>query len=759
MRGSVPGGRVGIWVALATSLLAATLFVALKVTAPSDGGRVAFYDHAWTAAGVQIDPIDAPQPDLRGGDQVRAIDGRSMEGWADAVLDPTATRPAGHGPHSYEVERSGHVMPIGVTWSPPGVGAAIAEGWGVVVLSIGLAAIAGFVLARRPAEPAAAALVLVACGVAGSSVPWFIGTTTSDVALGGPFLFHALLTAVLYMVTWPAAVHLAMVFPSRPVAVARRPWVAWLPYPIAFGAYVLALAAARLATPSTLEWIGTWPRIQLAVVVPCLAVWLALAAYSVVRPADERARRRSRWALFGATTSAVLGLALFQIPELVLGQSLVPASWIGLIALPLPLGLAVGILRDRLFDIDAALNRTMVYGGLTLAVLAAYFAAVYALTAMAGHDPGFAGTLLATGLVALLVLPVRDVLQRGVNRLMYGERNEPWRAMRRLGQRLEFAAEPDRAFPAIVETVADALRLPYVSLEVHDEDGSLVEVAARGERPAEVVTVPITHGAEPVGRLVLGVRSGERGFRKDELGLVEDLGRQAGTAVRAMRLRDDLVRSRERLVLAREEERRRLRRDLHDGLGPTLAAIGMRAEASSAVLASDPAAARRQLEALGAEVREALADVRRLVDGLRPPALDELGLAGAIGQQAARLDRGDDDGTRSSSTRVVVEPADLPELPAAVEVAAYRIAVEAMTNAVRHAGASACRIALRADSQLTIEVTDDGRGLPEVPRRGTGLESMQERAAEVGGEVAVERRPEGGTRVLATLPLGRAASP
>ena len=323
-----------------------------------------------------------------------------------------------------------------------------------------------------------------------------------------------------------------------------------------------------------------------------------------------------------------------------------PATWVGLIALPLPLGLAIGILHDRLFDIDTALNRTMVYGGLTLAVLAAYFTAVYALTAMAGHDPGFAGTLLATGLVALLVLPLRDVLQRAVNRLMYGERNEPWRAMRRLGQRLEFAAEPDRAFPAIVETVADALRLPYVRLEVIDEAGNLVEAAVRGDPQPEVISVPIAHGAEPVGRLVLGVRSGERGFRKDELGLLEDLGRQAGTAVRAMRLRDDLVHSRERLVLAREEERRRLRRDLHDGLGPTLAAIGMRAEASSAVLATDPEAARRQLDALGEEVREALADVRRLVEGLRPPALDELGLAGAIGQQAARLDRGGDDGAR-----------------------------------------------------------------------------------------------------------------
>jgi signal transduction histidine kinase len=209
--------------------------------------------------------------------------------------------------------------------------------------------------------------------------------------------------------------------------------------------------------------------------------------------------------------------------------------------------------------------------------------------------------------------------------------------------------------------------------------------------------------------------------------------------------------------VAREEERRRLRRDLHDGLGPTLAAIGMRAEAAAAVTTDDPEAGRRQLDALGDEIRVALADVRRLVDGLRPPALDELGLLGAIGQQAARLDGGEAREPGAAAIRVESVPVPLPDLPAAVEVAAYRISVEAMTNAIRHAGARLCRVRLEVGSQLTIEVTDDGRGLPAAPRAGTGLESMRERAAELGGEVTIERRPEGGTRVVARLPIGRAA--
>ena len=177
-------------------------------------------------------------------------------------------------------------------------------------------------------------------------------------------------------------------------------------------------------------------------------------------------------------------------------------------------------------------------------------------------------------------------------------------------------------------------------------------VAERGDAPETVEAVALVHGGEPVGRLLLGVRAGERGFRPSELTLLHDLARQAGAAIHAQRLRDDLARSRERLVVAREEERRRLRRDLHDGLGPTLAAIGMRAEAAAATLDDGSGASHRQLEALNEEVRTALADVRRLVDGLRPPALDELGLVGAIGQQAARLDGGPDREPGVTSIRV-----------------------------------------------------------------------------------------------------------
>jgi signal transduction histidine kinase len=155
-------------------------------------------------------------------------------------------------------------------------------------------------------------------------------------------------------------------------------------------------------------------------------------------------------------------------------------------------------------------------------------------------------------------------------------------------------------------------------------------------------------------------------------------------------------------------------------------------------------------------VRSALADIRRLVDGLRPPALDELGLLGAIEQQARRLEAGGSDGLTEIAVRG--DPTPLPELPAAVEVAAYRIAVEALTNAVRHADASACRVELAADdgSTLRVQITDDGHGLPSEVVPGVGLESIRVRAEELGGSLELGRETGGGTRVVALLPIAAA---
>jgi signal transduction histidine kinase len=244
--------------------------------------------------------------------------------------------------------------------------------------------------------------------------------------------------------------------------------------------------------------------------------------------------------------------------------------------------------------------------------------------------------------------------------------------------------------------------------------------------------------------------------------LLEDLAHQIGASAHAalmtdeaLRLSADLQRSRERLVEAREEERRRLRRDLHDGLGPQLSSQALTIDAVRALMRGDPDAAEELLLDLKAQAQDAVTDIRRLVYGLRPPALDDLGLLGALRESAAQY------GAKGLSVSVET-PQSLPPLSAAVEVATYRIAQEAMTNVARHAGAKTCTVALAIDEAgvLSLEVRDDGRGIPEpqahsAVRAGVGLTSMRERATELGGSLVVEPLPEGGTRVRARLPLPR----
>jgi signal transduction histidine kinase len=259
--------------------------------------------------------------------------------------------------------------------------------------------------------------------------------------------------------------------------------------------------------------------------------------------------------------------------------------------------------------------------------------------------------------------------------------------------------------------------------------------------------LPLTYGSETVGRLVLGPRSPGETFTTSDLRALEDLARQVGVTAHAVRLTADLQRSRERLVTAREEELRRLRRELHDGIGPQLAALTLKLESARNKLAHNPAAD-ALLSDLAARARSAVVDVRRSVHALRPPARDELGLVPALRETAAQYDQG--------GLRISVEaPEDLPPLPAAVEVAAYHIAQEAMTNVVRHAGANTCVVRLDLDDEaglLRLQVEDDGRGISTERGTGVGLSSMRERAEELGGTCEIEPVATGGTRVRVELP-------
>lgn len=432
----------------------------------------------------------------------------------------------------------------------------------------------------------------------------------------------------------------------------------------------------------------------------------------------------------------------------------------------LPLSLTAIVLRYRLWEIDLVINRSLVYGGLTAVVVLLYGLAVGGLGLMLGAQSGVAVAVAATVLVAMLFQPLPAWLQRGVNRLMYGERDDPIAVLTRLGLQLEAAVTPDALLPAVVETVAQAMRLPYVAIVAGEEGQSKVlaqypaqpwpESVAWREglspqvgsslAPAAVASFSLTSQGLPVGRLVVAPCAPGQSFSLADRRLLTSVAQRAGAAVETVRLAADLQHARERLVLAREEERRRLRRDLHDGLGPQLATLTLQLDAARNLLDSNPQQAGQVLAEIKAQTQAAIAYIRRLVYELRPPVLDQLGLVSALHEQAARA-------ASDNLTVQVMAPDDLPPLPAAVEVAAYRIVAEALTNVVRHSQARRGVVWLCPDDALYVAVDDDGIGLPDQLRSGVGLASMRERAEELGGALRVERRPEGGTRVMARLPL------
>lgn len=423
-----------------------------------------------------------------------------------------------------------------------------------------------------------------------------------------------------------------------------------------------------------------------------------------------------------------------------------------------PVFTGVAVLRHRLYDIDLVINRTLLYGALSVCVVALYVGLVAGVGALfqAGTRSNLLLSLVVTGLIAALFQPLRSRLQRGVDRLMYGQRRDPYGALSRLGERLEATLAPDEVMLTVVETVAQAMRSPHAAI-VLDGEGGPETAASHGSPRGEPTAVPLVHGDRRLGSLVVcPPPSGER-FSPADHRLLKDLARQAGAAVHAVGLTRDLRRSRERLVAAREEERRRLRRDLHDGLGPTLAGLTFGLEAARRMVDGSPDAAGGLLSRLEVQAQEAVVNVRRVVNGLRPPALDDLGLVPAVRQQAEAygMVEGTAAGRRAGPRLFVEAPEQLPALPAATEVALYRIAQEALTNVAKHARAGSCRVRLRVPGGglVELEVSDDGRGIGARAGNGMGLLSMRERAEELGGTFEVSGARGGGTRVVARLPL------
>ncbi len=744
--------------------LALAYVVHRSVTA-SDGTDVAGPGGPFAAGGVAVEPASgvATATALRAGDRVVGMFGRSVDDWAAHLLDTTAVRPtiAAGDEIEYAVDRGGRVVTVRVGAGPFDTLRALERDWGVLVLALSMQLVGIYLFGRRPAEPAARALLVAGTGMFASTVPWAIGLQATDLARPAGFWLYALAAGVAYTLFWSGVLHLALVFPTTHRFATGRGRVLALAYGLPFGGQFLLILGAALASGSAISALAAWITGQAILQVSVLVATLGLLAYGYLRFADPLARAQLRWMAAAVVVAGVSGLLLWFGPVLVAGSPLVPPSAVALLGLPFPVALTIAIDRHHLFDLDRVLNRSLVYGGLTAGVILTYAATVAAIGGLIPGNTPFAVALLGAGAVAVVALPLHQRLQGAVDRLMYGDRDEPDSALRRLGRRLEASVEPKTVLPILVDAVAEALRAPYVAIEFERDGIGRIE-AAHGSLPVdpsgprETIRVAIPYGGLVVGTLLVAARAPTEPFSSADRALLADLARQAAPTVEALRLTADLRRSRDALVAAREEERRRLRRDLHDELGPALAATVMKAGAARHLMASDPARASTLLDGLETDARAMVEDIRRIARDLRPPALDELGLLGVLRERIAGFD---DPIGSDRPIRVSLDAPDaFPVLPAAVEVAALRIALEGLTNAARHGQASAIRVGLRIDGDvLVVSVDDDGIGIPADAPSGVGLASMRERADELGGTLSVEAADGGGTRLTARLPLAPAS--
>ncbi|NUL02565.1 hypothetical protein HRW07_04760 [Streptomyces lunaelactis] len=459
------------------------------------------------------------------------------------------------------------------------------------------------------------------------------------------------------------------------------------------------------------------------------------------RNADHATRQQIKWVAWAVMVAALLVIAHAVVLD-------AEAEMIVILLVPtlLSVAIAIAIVRHNLFDIDRILSRSLLYAGLTGIVVGLYIGSLSLFGFVLQHGASGVAPLLATGVVAVALQPLRDVLQRLVSRLVYGLRDDPYAALAQLGRRLEATNDPKNVLPQAAATVAEVMRLPYVAIELNDATApgaGTARVAAHGTESPVALRLTLAHQGEEIGTLLVAARSPDETLSAADLRLLRDVARHIAQAAAGVRLSLALLRSQEHAVAVRAEERRRLARDLHDGVGPVLTGATWTLQAATAKLRTNPDATCDLLNTALVHIRQGAQDLRRISMGLRSP-VDQLGLREAVLAYTDRV-----------SLAVHTDlPQHIPRLAAAVEEAAYWILVEAVANVLRHADAANCWVSLEVgDDALQMTVADDGQGLPPRMRPGVGVGSMRERAAEIGGSCEIRPRSGGGTEVVACLPV------
>ena len=594
---------------------------------------------------------------------------------------------------------------------------------------------------HRPGNPVGWLLAVsgVLQGATGVAATVLLGADTTD----DPSTL-TWVAATVFSWAWPWSMGLGFFLALLYFPDGRLPSRRWWPVAVGIGLTGVAFVLSCGTDPASSEvggrvfrhagaWNGydraetLWSAVALLNMACLVAVVASLAVR--YRRGDEIARRQLLWLLL-----AGIAVLVIVTPVVLLRTGSV---LLFLVILLVPAAIVIAVLRHNLLDIRMVVSLSVSWAVLSGVVALGYLVLVSLLGSVLA---GTASAVVATAVVALAAHPVRMRLQARVDQFFYGDRADPVRLFDRVGSRL---GGPD-GLGALASAISESLRLPFVAIRSGGR-----ELVAVGHASSAIHTVPLVQDGVRVGELLVGVRRGDHRLTRKDRDLLDLIAAPVTLAVHATVLAEDLGTARARVVSAREEERRRLRRDLHDGLGPLLTGIGFKADAARNYVHAQPDEAVELLAQLRIETTNALEDVRRLVYDLRPPVLDDYGLVEALRRQASRLDRFPD----GRPLEVLVDaPETLPPLPAAVEVAVYRIATEALVNVVRHSMATTASISIRIDDSLHLSVLDDGGPSDDVWVRGVGLTSMAERAAELGG--ALRAGPgSGGSEVVVGLPL------
>ena len=720
-----------------------------QASLPWDTTRIgaALYPQSEWSDGVVLHTILDPTSPLKDGDRVVEIDGMPLAGW---VTEHRGEKVDVGDSHRFSVIRDGQPQTFEVTLTTYSWRGVLRYSAAPLAVELVLFVIALWVVMARPRDPAARVLFAIAAAAPFGLPHWPFRGAVLGLTLSPWPLWPQLAAGLVWALVWGAMIpHFALVFPRPPAVLARRRWIVPALYAAPLLIYAVYLAATLPSAANQLEQAERLSGVWLVSQRYAPIVIIALVTWAYLRTHGTEDRPRVALVVVSLLIAFGVNLVGVQLPELIIGESVFPRQFRSLVFLVVPVAIAVAILQHQLFDIRVVLRRSLLAAGLAAVVGGLYLLCLLLL----GHPTRSELPYFSIGTAAALALPwLHRRLRTALTRKIYGARDDPYRLVEQIAC-LQPGSDPQLMLQRLARTLSEALHLPYVAMSLN-ESGRVMR-ASHGTSEGAVQRFALVRGTEEVGFVELEVGHGREPFGRADQRLLAAIATHAAASISATTLNLELQESRARLVSSREEERRRIRKDLHDGVGPKLALLSMNLEVIKELIAEDPASAGRLVDSARTRAHEAISEVRHVVSNLRPAVLDELGLEEALGmltEQTVEAHRHDKAGT--FEVTLVAEPAEgVGPLPAAVEVAAYRIISEALNNASRHAQATRIWVRIRFDDPLWISVHDNGHGILADAKLGTGIASITDRASELGGTASVQRAPGGGTLVTATIPL------